>query len=225
MEQKKAAVLFSGGKDSCLALYKSIRSGYRVNYLLSILPKSYDSYMYHKPNLKLLKTQAKMLGIRLITQRSSDGKEDELDDLIKLINKVRNKVDYLIIGGIASNYQGERINKIAEKTGLKVISPIWNYSTEKLWGELLKNRFKVIITKIACDGIPKNALGRIIDEDLFESLKDLSKKHKFDLNFEGGDAETSVLFCPLFKREIKIEGMIKSESSYRHFLIIKKVKT
>lgn len=225
MELKKAAVLFSGGKDSCLALYKSVKNGDNVKYLLSILPESYDSYMYHKPNLKLLRTQAKMLGIRLITQKSSNGKEDELDDLIKLINKVKNKVDYLIIGGIASNYQGERINKIAEKTGLKVISPLWDYSTKKLWEELLKNKFKVIITKIACDGIPKDVLGKIIDKNLFENLKDLSQKHKFDLNFEGGDAETSVLFCPLFKREIKIEGIIKSESNYRHFLVIKKVKT
>ena len=139
------------------------------------------------------------------------------------MKKVKDKVEALVIGGIASNYQAERIKKLAEKQSLKVISPLWTYNPEKLWQELLKNNFKVIITKIACEGIPKDFLGQIIDEKMLEQLKELSKKYKFDMSFEGGDAETAVLFCPLFKKELKLESTIKSESKYRHFLIIEKV--
>lgn len=224
MVGKKAAVLFSGGKDSCLALYKAIKMGYDLKYLLSVIPKSYDSYMYHKPDLKLLKTQAKMLGIKLIIKRSNKQKEKELADLVHLINKVKDKIDYLIIGGIASSYQGKRIKKTAEETGLKIISPLLNYSAEKLWKELFKHNFKVVIMKIACEGIPKEFLGRIIDEEMLKNLKKLSNKYKFDMSFEGGDAETAVLDCPIFKNEIKIMGKIKSESQYRHFMILEKVK-
>jgi len=219
----RAAVLFSGGKDSCLALFKAREQGYEIKYLLSIIPSSYDSYMYHKPSLELLKRQAKELSIPLIIQKSSAGKEKELKDLEKILKKVKDKVEALVIGGIASNYQAERIKKLAEKHDLKVISPLWTYNPEKLWQELLKNKFKVVITKIACDGIPKEFLGKIIDEKILEQLKELSKRYKFDLSFEGGDAETAVLFCSLFKKEIKLESTIKSESKYRHFLIIKKV--
>ena len=222
---KKAAVLFSGGKDSCLALYKAVKEGYEIEYLLAIIPSSYDSYMYHKPNLFLLKMQAKMLGIKLIIQKSSKGKEEELKDLEILLRKVKRKVSCVITGGIASSYQGTRVKRLVEKVGLKVITPIWIYSSKKLWGELLKNNFKVIITKIACDGIPKELLGKIINKKTLEKLRRLSKKYQFDLSFEGGDAETSVLFCPLFKKEIKIKARIKSESKYRHFLTLEKVKT
>lgn len=224
MNSRKSAVLFSGGKDSCLALLKAKQQGYDIKYLLAVLPSSVDSYMYHKPCLKLLKKQAKMLGIPLVIQKSSLGKEKELNDLENLIKKAKNKIDCLIIGGIASNYQGNRIKKLAEKASLEVYAPLWNYTPEKLWQELLKNHFKVIITKIACDGIPKEMVGKIIDDKMLENLKNLSKKYKFSLDFEGGDAETAVLKCPLFKNEIKIKFHIKSETPYRHFLVIDSIK-
>lgn len=225
MKPAKAAVLFSGGKDSCLALFKAKKQGYDIKYLLSVLPSSSDSYMYHKPDIKLLKMQAKMLEIPLITQKSAGKKEEELKDLIKLINKVKNKVDAIIIGRIASNYQGQRINAIAKSSGLKTIAPLWNYSPEQPWNELLESKFKVILTKIAADGLPKEMLGKIIGKEELERLKVLSKKHKFDLSFEGGDAETAILYCPLFKRQILIKCHIKSESEYRHFIIMDKLKT
>jgi len=220
---KNAAVLFSGGKDSCLALFKAKNQGCSIKYLLSVIPRSHDSYMYHKPNIILLKKQAEMLGIPLIIKKSSAKKEEELKDLIKLINKVKKEVEYLIIGGIASNYQAERIKKIVEGTKLKVISPLWRYSPEELWRELLKNNFKVIIIKIACEGLPKEMLGKVIDEKMLLRLKSLSQKYKFSLDFEGGDAETAVLYCPLFKKKIKIRFKEKSEGKYRHFIVIEKV--
>ena len=34
--------------------------------------------------------------------------------------------------------------------------------------------------------------------------QNLSKKFQFNLNFEGGEAETFVINCPLFKNKIKI---------------------
>ncbi len=70
------AVLFSGGKDSCLALHKVLQQGKEVQYLLNVSPKNEDSFMFHKPDLKFLKIQAKELGIELIIQES-EGKEEE----------------------------------------------------------------------------------------------------------------------------------------------------
>lgn len=221
---KKAAVLFTGGKDSMLALLKAKQQGYDVKYLLSIIPTSSDSYMFHKPSLKLLKIQGKMLGLPIIIQKSRAKKEEEINDLKKLLLKVKNKINYLVIGGIASNYQAKRIINVANGLGIKVINPLWKYSPEKLWNELLKNGFEVIITKISCGGLPSNFLGKIIRKKEFLELKKLSQKYKFDLSFEGGDAETAVLYCPLFKKKIRIiKSKIRNEGPYRHFLIIGKI--
>jgi len=221
----KFAVLFSGGKDSCLALHKAKLKGYDIKYLLCVLPEHSDSWMFHKPDLKLLRKQAKELDIPLITQKSKGKKDKELEDLKKLINKIKNKVDGIIVGGIASNYQAKRFKKITEDLGLKFIAPLWNYSAEQLWKELLNNGFKAIITKISCEGIPKEYLGKIIDNKKFEELKKLSEKYKFDLIGEGGDFETAVLYMPDFKnkKQIKIDFDVKTEGNYRHFIIIKEI--
>jgi len=215
---KIAAILFSGGKDSCLALFKAKQQGFDIKYLLTILPPE-DAMMWHKPNLKLLKMQAKMLRVPLITHKT-EKEEKGLEELLKM---VKGKIDTIIIGGIASNYQGKRIKAAAEKFGMEIFAPLWGYSAERIWQELLKNKFKVIIIKTACEGIPKEMLGKIIDKKMLDKLKTLAAKYKFDLSFEGGDAETAVLYSPDFSKEIKASGKIVSESEYRHFFKIKEL--
>ncbi len=216
----KVGVLFSGGKDSCLALHKFGKE--KVNALLSIIPENKDSFMFHKPDKRLLEKQAEMLGIKLIIQKTKGEEGAELLDLKKLIKK--SKVDKLVIGGIKSSYQGNRIKKICNELNVEVIAPLWSYDANKLWKELLGNGFKVIITKIACEGIDKNWIGKIIDGEKFEELKKLAEKFKFGLDFEGGDAETAVLYMPEFKKEISLDYYVESEGEYRHFMILKKVK-
>jgi len=217
----KTGVLFSGGKDSCLALHKAIESGRKIDCLLSMIPEHADSFMFHSPDLNLLKRQAEMLGIKLITQKTKAKKEEELEDLRKLIKK--SGVNEIVIGGLASNYQGDRINKLASELGIKVLAPLWSYSAERLWGELLDSGFKIIITKIASEGIPREFIGKVIDEKLLSELKKRAEKYKFRPDFEGGDAESAVLLMPEFKKEIKIEYETESEGDYRHFIKIKKI--
>ncbi len=223
MDKKKAVVLFSGGKDSALALYKSVKSKkYKIIALATILPKKEDSLLFHKPDKKLLKKQAKELGLKLITQRSSvKNKGQELLDLKKLLDKIKKydkNIEVVIIGGIKSSFQGKRFSRVAEMKGFKIHAPLWNYTSTQLWKELLQNKFKIIITKISSEGLSKDFLGKIIDKENFEELKKLSDKFKFHLDFEGGEAETAVLYMPLFKKRINIKHKIKSDGEYRHFV-------
>lgn len=222
--RKKCAVLFSGGKDSCLALHLAIKRGYEVDYLLSIIPENFDSFMFHKPYLNLLEKQAEMLDIDLIVAESEGLEDKEIKDLKNLIEKVKDEVEVIVVGGIASSYQGKRIKKICDELGLEFYAPLWNYKNEEVWEKLLKERFKVILTKISCEGLGKELLGKIIDKKMFEELRELSEKYKFRLDFEGGEAETAVLYMLGFKKHIKIKFDIESEGEYRHFLEVKEVK-
>lgn len=219
----KLAVLFSGGKDSCLALHKSMQEGYEVKFLLSILPSNKDSFMFHKPDLKLLEKQAEMLDLPLIIRKSKGEKDKELDDLEYLFKEVYGKVDGIVAGGLASRYQGEILKKLCEKYNFNLILPLWGYNAEKLWEELLNDGFKIVITKISSEGIPKDFIGKMIDKEMFNKLKILSEKYKFRLDFEGGEAETSCLYMPEFKKEIVIDYKIESEDKYRHFANIKEI--
>lgn len=220
----KLAVLFSGGKDSCLALHKALEEGHDVLYLLSIIPETQESYMFHKPYLNLLAKQAELLGIELIIKSSKAEKEKELGDLEELILTIKDKVDGIAVGGIASNYQGERIKKICDKLGLKFYAPLWGYNSEQIWEELIKEGFMVILTKVACEGLGKEDLGKVIDKQVFDELKKKSEKYKFRIDFEGGEAESAVLFMPEFRKEIQIKFKIIEEGKNNAILEIEKVR-
>ena len=130
---KKAAVLFSGGKDSCLALHIAKQKGYKIKYLLSIIPKNFDSFMFHKPDIKLLEKQADMLDVDLVIMESEGIENKEVNDLKELIKGVSEKINVIIAGGIASNYQGKRINEICSELGLEFYAPLWDYTPEQIW--------------------------------------------------------------------------------------------
>jgi len=220
----KAVALFSGGKDSCLALHKAIQAGYEVQYLLTIFPAGQDAWMFHTPNEELLNKQAEEAGFALKTKNTGIGEKDEVGNLKELLEEIKGQAEILVVGGIASNYQGGRIRKVAEAVGLEIFAPLWHYNGEELWEELLKEDFKVIMTKIACEGLPKKFIGKIIDKNDIKEIKKLSEEYKFDITGEGGDFETAVLFMPEFKKEIKIEFDMYSEGKYRHFLDIKEIE-
>ena len=224
MVQKKCAVLFSGGKDSCLALHLAKQNGYDIKYLLSVIPENFDSFMFHKPYLNLLEEQAEMLGVDLLVVGSEGVKEKEVDDLGLIIGKVKDEIDVVVVGGIASDYQGGRIKKVCSKLNLEFYAPLLGFPSEQIWEELLNEKFKVILTKISCEGLSKDFLGKIIDRKRFNELKRLGEKYKFRIDFEGGEAESAVIFMPGFSGEIFIEFEVESEGKYRHFLKIRKVK-
>lgn len=220
--KQKCAVLFTGGKDSGLALHKA-KLKYDVEYLVSIIPKKADSFMFHKPDLALLERQADMLQMDLIVKESSGIKEKELKDLKAVLSLIKDKVRAVVVGGIASSYQGGRVKKICRELGLDFYAPLWDYKPEQVWDELLKKKFHIVLTKISCEGLGKEWLGKIIDMKRFDELKKLADKYKFRIDFEGGEAETAVLHMPGFRKEIKIRFGIKSEGKYRHMIKIKEV--
>ena len=219
----KVAVLFSGGKDSCLALHKAKLAGHEILYLLNINVSNKDSFTFHKPDLKLLERQAVELGIDLVVKESKGEKDKELEDLKELVVGVKDEIEGIVVGGIASSYQCKRIKKICDEFGLEFIVPLWDYSPEKIWEELLDKGFEVVLTKISCEGLGKEWLGKKIGAEEFGKLKEIADRYKFRLDFEGGEAETGVLFMPRFDKRIEIEFDIKSEGEHRHWIEIKKV--
>ena len=214
----KLAALFSGGKDSSLALHKVLKRGDEVKFLLNIISENEDSFMFHKQDFGLLEAQVDRLGIEVISIGTKGEKEKELDDLRELIGKVSDKVEGIVVGGIASSYQGERVKKICDEFGLEFIAPLLNYEPEDLWKELLNEGFEVIMIKIACDGIGKEWLGRVIDAEALDELRVLSEKFQFRMDFEGGEAESCVLNMPEYRERIDIEFDVVSESECRHLM-------
>lgn len=205
------AALVSGGKDSHSALYKLYQEGHNIKYLLLMVPQRTDSYMFHHPNAKFVYLQAEAMDIPLKTADTKGEKEKELEDLTVLMASVKDEVDGIVTGALASRYQRTRIDAICQDLDLISLSPLWGMDPEEYWRDLLADGFEVMITSVAAGGIDESWLGRVIDDKALEELTSMAKKHRFHLAFEGGEAETFVLNMPLFKDPITVE---KAETSW-----------
>ena len=195
------AALFSGGKDSTLALHRMAEQGKKAELLMTMISENDFSYMFHKPNIMHTKLQAEALGIRQIFAKTLGKKEEELKDLEKVF--VDNGVTELITGAVASTYQKDRIEAICKRLKIECHSPLWRIEPMEELNELSKN-YNVIVTQVAAEGFDSSLLGKRLDEAMIEKLLKIHKRYKTNLLFEGGEAESFVLDAPMFKKRIEV---------------------
>ncbi len=200
------ACLYSGGKDSTLALHKAIESGIKIDLLITFISKNKESYMFHYTNVHYSKLQAEALGIRQVFVNTEGEKEKELADLEKAF--VDNKVKLLVTGATYSRYQADRIKNITDKLGIENLAPLWHIEPIEELNELAET-FDVIISSVSAEGLDESFLGRRIDNETIEDLKKVNRKYGINLLFEGGEAESFVLDAPLFNKKIRINRAAK----------------
>ena len=208
----KLGVLFSGGKDSSLALLKSIERE-EVVCLISILSKNSESYMFHTPNIHLTQMQADSMGIPLIQKETEGIESTELSDLRDAVEKARDMygIEGIVSGVIESVYQAERIQRICHRLDLFCFNPLWKKNQEELLQELVANRFKIIISGIFAYPLNKSWLGREIDRKVIDELTIIKQKYGISPSGEGGEIETTTLDAPFFKKRIEV---VEYETEY-----------
>ena len=214
----KLACLFSGGKDSTYAIHLVKKQGHEVTCLLSVFPKSDESHLLHHPNLKWTKLQSESMKIpQLIIDSSSDDTSDELIVLEKLLKNAIDefKIEGLVHGVIKSKFQKEKFEILCEKLNLIPVSPLWESEPKKYMNDLLESDFHFMMTTVSSDGLDDQWLGKLVSKSDVKILETLSEKFGFNLNFEGGEAETFVIDCPLFFNAIKINKFTKNWDGYR----------
>ncbi len=216
------AALFSGGKDSSLALWKAQSLGLNVDYIVTVYPREEGSYMFHKPNIHLVPKLSEALDIELVEISTKGEKEEELMDLQERLKKL--EIDGLITGAVASSYQMDRIENISKELSLDVFAPLWKMKQSELLDELLKNNFESIIVSVSARGLDESWLGRSIDEKCVQDLKKLHDKYGINISGEGGEYESLVLEAPNYDHKLKAGEKSKKWDGIRGELLIKKLE-
>ena len=205
------AGLFSGGKDSTFAIYETSLQKHDICCILMMHPINDDSLLFHFPTTNLLNKISNVIGVPVIEHSCGvSEKNHEVNELTHLITKAVDEfsIDGLINGCISSRFQLDIFQDICNKLKIKLVSPLWNINSDYYYKQLLNQGFEIMITRVAALGLDSSWLGKIITKDNFYTLKKLSLKHKFNITFEGGEAETLVLDCPLYKKKIYIKDHI-----------------
>ena len=179
--------------------------------------------MFHTPSIKKTEEQAKLMGIPIIIWESEGKKEDELKDLEKAIRLAikEHHIEGIVTGAIQSVYQSVRIQRICNRLNIECFNPLWQKQENEYLQELINENFKIIITGVFAYPLDEKWLGKEIDRKFVDEINELNRKYKISMIGEGGEFETFVVNCPLFKKPLKIKtfnDFKEGENSWRREL-------
>lgn len=222
-KQMKLGLLFSGGKDSTLALHIAAEHE-EINCLATIVSANKESYMFHTPNIDLTRLQAEALNLPLITRVTQGKKEVELIDLEQVIEDAKSKfqIEGIVTGAVESVYQSTRIQRICHRQKVWCFNPLWKKNQRQLLEEIIRRRFKVVISGVFAYPFEETWLGKEFDTELCTKLFGLEKQYGISPSGEGGEIETTVLDAPMFRKRIEVlEHKIEAKGNSGVFNITK----
>lgn len=171
MSRGKAAVSWSGGKDSYLALHRAA-SDFDIHALITMFTEDGTRSRSHGLRPEVLARQAKLLNLPLVPGRASwDGYEAEFKRLLHGL-----AVDgfaYIVFGDIFPDAHRIWVERVCKDSGLEAVEPLWADSTETLLREFLATgaRAQIVATNAAI--LDESWLGTSLSEELlprFEAL-------------------------------------------------------
>jgi ABC transporter with metal-binding/Fe-S-binding domain ATP-binding protein len=209
----RLGVLFSGGKDSNLALHLAAQKE-EVVCLITVVSKNKESYMFHTPNIDVTALQAEALGLPLVSVKSEGKKEEELVDLQKAIVLAVDEynIEGVVTGAVESVYQAQRVQRICSQLNVWCFNPLWKHDQVALLEELVEKKFRVVISGVFAYPFDEKWLGKEINNEVISRLVSLQSQYGISPSGEGGEIETTVLDAPLFRQRIEV---LDSEVDFR----------
>jgi diphthine-ammonia ligase len=210
----RAVSMWSGGKDSCFALYKAISKGIDVCCLLNFITKE-GSSISQGVDSKVVLAQSKALGIPMVQIRANWGSRVKYEQDFKraLCEQKRRGVEAAVFGDIYDFPDHEGWNeRVCREVGIKTITPLWRKDPKQLITDFVKEGFEAVVVKTKADLLNKEWIGRKIDEAFIKDLVTLNEKVKIDFCGELGEYHTLVCDGPIFKKRLEILDFSKKSN-------------
>ncbi len=220
----RLGVLFSGGKDSCLALHRAAETD-EVVCLITVVPDNPESYFFHTPNLHVTKLQAEALRLPQVMGTTPGVEEEEISDLHAAIAEAKeaHRLEGIVTGAVESVYQSTRVQRVCDDLGLWCFNPLWQLDQLSLLWELVRGGYEAIVSGVFAPPLDEDWLGRRIVVDTILELETLWKIHGINPAGEGGEIETTVLDAPRFEKRVEVRRTRKDVSRDSGVLCIEDV--
>jgi uncharacterized protein (TIGR00290 family) len=171
---RDALMSWSGGKDSCLALYESERAlDYRVVALLTTVTSDYDRISMHGVRRVLLERQAASLGFPLhqvLITKGAKNQEYEAN-LLEAVAAFRDQgIDSIVFGDLFLEDIKIYRDQFLARHNLRGIYPVWLRNTNDFIREFIDLGFKAIITCVDGEVLDQSFAGKIIDDAFLSKL-------------------------------------------------------
>ena len=214
----KIVASWSGGKDSCFALYKALKENYQVMSLLTFM-RTETTTNFHGLNVKLLDAQAQALGISLVKYVTKPETYEQQFKAALRKFKVQG-AEGLLTGDIyeVAGHEERWLERICKEVDLQPIRPLWMGDTKQILQDFVNAGFEATIVRTNKSVIGEEWLGRQLNQNF---LHEILKLKNVDPCGEGGEYHTVVTDGPIFKNRIIItETKRQYSNGYGHLEIV-----
>ena len=196
-------VSWSGGKDSCLALYEILKKPeLNVAALITTVTRDYDRISMHGVRRILLEQQAESLGLPLHQVYITKGATNEEYEsrMEEALLQYRDRGARSVVFGdlFLEDIKAYR-DRLMSRLGMQGLYPVWKRDTAQFIREFIDLGFKARVTCVDAQRLDSSFAGRLIDNEFLGQLPP-----GVDPCGENGEFHTFVFAGPSFKEEIKL---------------------
>lgn len=214
---KCSFVSWSGGKDSCLALYKAKKQGYTIKKLLTMFSEENQISSSHRLREDIIRAQARAISIDYTIGSSSFHSYEQV--FVANARKFKEQgMDYGIFGDIDIEEHRQWEERVCRNVSMTAVLPLWERERKELVAEFLQLGFKAKIIVVNTRMIHTGFLG----EDLSFSILNDIEKCGGDPCGENGEYHTVVYDGPIFKHPVDLKfgtDIIQVGDTYAHIKV------
>jgi len=200
--RRPVLVSWSGGKDSCLALYELKRGhAFDVAALITTVTEDYDRVSMHGVRRMLLERQAEALGLPLHQVAiSKDATNAEYEERMAtaLTAYAAAGVDSVVFGDLFLTDVRAYREQFLRRLQMTPMFPVWHRSTTEFVRDFVRLGFKAITTCVNTERLDESFVGRMVDDSFLEALPP-----DVDPCGENGEFHTFVFDGPLFTEPVR----------------------
>lgn len=195
---------WSGGKDSCVALYELQKSPeWRVTALLTTVTRDYDRISMHGVRAQLLERQAAALGLPVERVEIGIGASNDSYEAAMgaaLARQHAAGTETIAFGDLFLEDIRAYREAMLLPHGMRGIFPVWGRDTRAFAEDFIAAGFKAVLVCVDPRALDAAFAGRLFDADLLADLPP-----GVDPCGENGEFHTFVFDGPNFSNSIDVE--------------------
>ncbi len=206
--EERCVLSFSGGKDSMLALDRALKTGTRIEYLLTMYDEASQRVRFHNVPIALIQAQADALGLPLLAYPNAP-EHFEAVFLQALRDLKQRDIDTILFGNIHLADVRAWYEERTTAAGLIHREPIWGEPPAQLVRAYLARGYKAMLTCIELARARPEWLGARLDEALVKEFEQAG----IDPCGERGEYHTFVYDGPLFNHPLPVHPGTTSDAA------------
>jgi diphthine-ammonia ligase len=191
------ALMWSGGKDSALALWRARQRGLRVDWLVNVHDRATERVRFHATAVRAIAAQAEAAGVPLVSVPTDwETFDGSLRDTFTAL--ARQGCRGVVFGDIHLTDVRDWYEERTRSAGLEHVEPLWGDDPLSLLQEFVAIGGRAVLTCVETAKLDISWLGRVIDDDFVRDVQ----KAGIDPCGENGEYHSFAFAGPFFARPL-----------------------